>query len=80
MRETEEQRIERCKKLYGCEGDCYNLTDEQGNFVGMCGGIDTCPETRGMEFIATIVASLIVISVPIGAIAGLIWAVFHFLI
>ena len=37
------------EKLYGCDGQCYWST-------GMCPCVDTCPETRTKEGLATIAA------------------------
>ena len=41
---------------YGCNGDCY------GTHTGwICGGIDTCEETRELEGIAELLALVIVL-------------------
>lgn len=57
MKETEEQAIERRKKLYGCNGRCY--------CNGICGGIDTCEETRNGEATGICLAILIILSMPV---------------
>lgn len=44
-------------KKYGCNGECYEN--------GYCQNIDICPETKNTEFIGTVVASLIMLSIPI---------------
>lgn len=49
QRETEEQAIERRKRMYGCDGKCYcdAIWDEELKcFIqgGVCGGIDKCGE------------------------------------
>lgn len=41
-------------KLYGCDGQCYWNT-------GMCPCVETCPETRTKEGLATIAASVVTI-------------------
>lgn len=83
MKETEEQAIERRKKMYGCDGKCYcdSIWDEDLKcFVqnGVCGGIDTCPETSTGEAIASCLAALFIVTSPIWVIAGL-WVIFKFL-
>lgn len=70
QKETEEQAIERRKKMYGCNGKCYcdSIWDEDLKcFVqgGLCGGIDTCDETRVGEFIGLCLAVLFIIGVPV---------------
>lgn len=78
QKEIEEQAIERRKKMYGCDGKCYcdSIWDEdlkcyvQG---GICGGIDTCDETRVGEFIGSIMAVLFVIGVPAAIIAAMVF-------
>lgn len=72
--ETEEQAIERRKKQYGCDGRCYSriIDPETGDgryFI--CGGIDTCDETRMGEVIGTIGAVLFIIFTPIILVAGI---------
>lgn len=65
--------------MYGCNGRfCDRVIDpETGEgqcFI--CGGIDTCDETRVGEFIGTVGAALFIVLAPIMLIAGvaaLIW-------
>lgn len=69
-KETEEQAIERRKRMYGCDGKCYcdAIWDEDLKcFVqgGVCGGIDTCEETRVGEFISSCLAVLFIIAIPV---------------
>lgn len=69
MKETEEQAIERRKKMYGCDGKCYcdSIWDEDLKCYvqnGVCGGIDTCEETRYSEATGTCLAFLIIIGTP----------------
>ena len=45
---------EKKAKLYGCDGQCYWNT-------GMCPCVETCPETRTKEGLATIAASIVTI-------------------
>ena len=67
---TKEQK--RSEK-YGCDGRCYTP-------YSMCLGAETCPETKGKEFISTfiaIIASILLESIiPIAAIIGVIWLIF----
>lgn len=70
MKETEEQAIERRKKLYRCDGKCYcdGIWDEDLKCFtggGVCGGIDTCEETRNGEATGTCLAVLIILSMPV---------------
>ena len=44
-RKTKEEKV----KLYNCDGQCYWST-------GMCPCVETCPETRTKEGLATIAA------------------------
>lgn len=44
-RKTKEEKV----KLYNCDGQCYWNT-------GMCPCVETCPETRTKEGLATIAA------------------------
>ena len=50
----------RCKEQYGCNGNCYNYPDENGN-IGTCGAIEICDETRKKEFCATVFASMFIV-------------------
>lgn len=68
---------ERAKK-YGCDGYCYGGIDVKGNTHQICGGIDTCKETRHMEAFATIfvfvmlvLMFVLVVAVFIAGIVGL---------
>lgn len=70
MRNDEAKERERAEK-YGCDGKCYFDT-------GMCGGVDTCPETRTVEWLATLFACLTIISTPILIIAGIVFAILYF--
>ena len=78
-KETEEEAVKRRQQMYGCNGKCYDRvidpeTGEDQYFI--CGGIDTCDETRVGEFIGTVGAVLFIVLAPIMLIAGvaaLIW-------
>lgn len=64
--------------MYGCDGKCYcdAIWDEELKFFtqdGVCGGIDTCDETRVSEFIGSCLAVLFVITVPVAIVAGLVF-------
>lgn len=59
-RKTEAELIEERKHKYGCNGHCYG-----GDGCPICGGIDTCDETRIQEGIATLIATLTVMIVPL---------------
>lgn len=70
QKETEEQAIERRKRMYGCDGKCYcdSIWDEDLKcFVqnGCCGGIDTCEETRVGEATGTCLAVLVIMAMPV---------------
>lgn len=61
--------------MYGCNGKCYDRvmdpeTGEEQYII--CGGIDTCDETRVGEFIGTVGAILFIVLAPIMFIAGII--------
>ena len=65
--------------MYGCNGkSCDRVIDpetDEGQYF-ICGGIDTCDETRVGEFIGTVGAVLFIVLAPIMLIAGvaaLIW-------
>lgn len=47
---------DRKREQYGCNGQCYWST-------GMCPCVDTCPETRSKEGLATIAACIMYILV-----------------
>lgn len=59
---------ERAKK-HNCDGNCYGEYTGSG-WVGICGRIDICPETRKGEFFGTIVAVVIIAVLPIVAVVG----------
>lgn len=65
--------------MYGCSGKCCDRVIDPETGEGqyfICGGIDTCDETRVGEFIGTVGAVLIIILTPAVLIAGvvaLIW-------
>lgn len=74
-KETEEEAVKRRQQMYGYNGKCRDRvidpeTGEGQNFI--CGGIDTCDETRVGEFIGIVGAVLFIILVPIMFIAGII--------
>ena len=74
-KETEEEAVKRRQQMYGCDGKCCNTvvdpeTGESQCFI--CGGIDTCDETRVGEFIGTIGAALVIILTPVVLIAGVV--------
>lgn len=74
-KETEQEAIERRKQMYGCNGKCYDrvMDPETGEEqYCICGGIDTCDETRVGEFIGTVGAILFIVLAPIMFIAGII--------
>lgn len=75
-KETEEQRLMRCKEQYSCDGQCYNQTDADGNFIGMCGAIDICDETRYKEFFATVF--IVICAIILSPIFLLMWIVSKF--
>lgn len=63
-------RVERARK-HNCDGNCYGEYTGDG-WVGICGNIDTCPETRSGEFFGTIAAVATIIVIPvIVAVAGI---------
>lgn len=74
-KETEQEAIERRKQMYGCDGKCSGkIIDPETGEVGqyfICGGVDTCGETRVGEALATIGASLCILLTPIVFIAGI---------
>lgn len=60
-KETEQEAIERRKQMYGCNGKCCDRVIDPETGEGqyfICGGIDTCDETRVGEFIGEIGAAL----------------------
>lgn len=75
-KETEEQRLTRCKEQYGCDGQCYNQTDADGNFIGMCGAIDICDETRKSEFLGLVFAFVFMLLIGIGSMVGLVYLIY----
>ena len=60
------------EKLYGCDGQCYWST-------GMCPCVDTCPETRTKEGLATIAAiisyivMLLLVPIMMGVLIAGVW-------
>ena len=75
-KETEQEAIERRKQMYGSDGECvYSIYNPETKDYEeyMCGGVDTCDETRVSEWIATIVAGIIVLLTPILLVAGVIF-------
>lgn len=78
-KETEEEAVKRRQQMYGCNGKCCDRVIDQKTGEGqyfICGGIDTCDETRVGEFIGTVGAVLFIVLAPIMLIAGvaaLIW-------
>lgn len=75
-KETEEQARERRKKQYGCDGLCYGGMNDDGVVIcQICGGVDTCEETRNMEAFATWVAVLTILFTPVILVAGIIFLV-----
>ena len=69
-KETEAQARERRKKQYGCDGLCYGGMNDDGVMCQLCGGIDTCEETRYIEAFATWGAALVMLLTPIAMVAG----------
>lgn len=57
LKNRTEEELERAKK-HDCDGICYCNQS-------MCSAVDTCEETRTKEFLATILAPLIIIIIPI---------------
>lgn len=48
-KQSEEEIMKELSDKYGCDGDCY------GKYSGyICGGVDTCEETRHAEGLATL--------------------------
>lgn len=84
-KETEEQAIERRKRMYGCDGKCVGdavWDEERQEYIqgGLCGGIDTCDETRVGEFIGSCLAVLFVtIGIPLAGIIGIIYLIYSLL-
>lgn len=61
--------IEERKQKYGCNGLCYGGKNEHGQKCSMCGGVDTCDETRIDEGFATFVGLVVIVfGTPIMAI------------
>lgn len=76
MKKKELTPEEKAKK-YGCNGYCYGGIDDEGYSHPMCGGIDTCEETRFDEKIATLFVFLMIILMVVVFIAvtvlGIAW-------
>lgn len=61
-KETEEEAVKRRQQMYGCNGKCCDRVIDPETGEGqyfICGGIDTCDETRVGEFIGTVGASTV---------------------
>ena len=75
-KETEEEAIERRKRMYGCNGCCYgrntNLPKGHPDRKGMCMAVDRCPETCRKEFFWTVI-SVITYLLFFNPIAWIIW-------
>jgi len=74
-KETEEEAVKRRQQMYGCNGKCCDRVIDPETGEGqyfICGGIDTCDETRGGEFIGTVGAILFIVLAPIMFIAGIV--------
>lgn len=75
IKETEEEAVKRRQQMYGCNGKCCDRVIEPETGEGqyfICGGIDTCDETRVGEFIGTVGAVLFIVLAPIMFIAGIV--------
>ena len=78
-KETVKEAGKRRQQTYGCKGKCCDRVIDPETGEGryfICGGIDTCDETRVGEFIGTVGAVLFIVLAPIMLIAGvaaLIW-------
>lgn len=56
-KETEEEAVKRRQQMYGCNGKCCDRVIDPETGEGqyfICGGIDTCDETRVGEFIGMV--------------------------
>lgn len=51
---------------YGCDGNCYPLNGR------MCPSVEICPATRKGEFMANVIAAVIILSIPLGLIIAFI--------
>lgn len=67
---SEYELVQERKQKYGCSGLCYGGKDENGVELQICGGIDTCDETRVQEGIASCLAALILIFTPVALVIG----------
>lgn len=76
-KETESEAIERRKKTYGCDGLCYGGINEDGIECHICGGIDTCEETRMAEGLVSmfVAAGFIVGWLLVAAFTA--WSIYH---
>lgn len=57
-KETEEEAVKRRQQMYGCNGKCCDRVIDPETGEGqyfICGGIDTCDETRVAGIVALIV-------------------------
>ena len=59
-------------KRYNCDGNCYMNKS-------ICPRIEYCPETRVREFWATVVAVLVILSIPIAMVGLIIYMLFGYL-
>ena len=74
-KETEQEAIERRKQMYGCNGKCCDRVIDPETGEGqyfICGGIDTCDETRVGEFIGEIRAALFFIIPPVAFVTAIV--------
>lgn len=74
-KETEQEAIERRKQMYGCNGKCCDRVIDPETGKGqyfICGGIDTCDETRVGEFIGEIGAVLFFIIAPVAFVTAIV--------
>lgn len=57
--------VKRRQELYGCDGNCYGYPDNNR----MCPLVETCPETRTKEFLATlfVIATAIICVLAVAA-------------
>lgn len=75
-KESRSEAIIRRKKTYGCNGLCYSGVDDNGVNCHICGGIDTCDETRKAEGAATVLAALSIIAIPLIVIGFIVFELF----
>ena len=68
--EAVSRRIEKYSEKYNCDGHCYYSDGT------CCSAVDICDETRVGEFLASIIAILVIIATSILAIAGILFLIF----